>query len=166
MKNLLTIIGAGLLLFATSCEKNAQDIKPATDNSEAQRPMANVAPLYTQMTVYSGGLQYAIRARLTTVSPAIPTKINNMYVIKEAVPAGAVARYIPVLNALPTTGFSAQTVWQLAYVSFGPGIVPYQFTSSADIALLVEKNAISVANTNVYYQMQMAPLMFQPVSTK
>jgi hypothetical protein len=171
MKSIVTILSAGLLFFATSCEKNStQDVQPTTDNTNAlqDRPAALITPRYTQQAVYANNHVYMLRIRPEVVSPYTNhILVNTLYVIKNTVP-GSTNLYAPIVNELPTEGFSHTTVWELVYLTFYPSTLPFQLTSARQITEMLAKPdaPLSVYKTGTYYQAMMAPLKDQPAATE
>jgi hypothetical protein len=182
MKTILTMISAGLLFISTSCNKTSeQDMQPANDNSisssERPGPYVNAFQL---STIMFNGTRYTAQLRAYPYSTAIaadvpdpamiaPT-INTMFVIKETVLPGTVARFVPVVSALPTGGFTSSTLWRQVYVTFTSQVTKsYQLLSADEITkmLLVQPNAALVAtNTDFYFQMQLAGAIDQPAITR
>jgi hypothetical protein len=188
MKTILTMISAGLLFIATSCNKS-QDVQPAADNStisstsstddNSGRPTLAtynlVAEQINQRVVYFSNLQYAVQMKLYgnvvpgTSLPISFNRTNTMYLIKESVADGSRSRFLPVLDKLPVTNFTSGALWQVVVLSFNETLTkPWQLTSSKDIQLYLSmpNSGIRATKTNSFFQMQMAPLADQPAATQ
>jgi hypothetical protein len=191
MKTILTMISAGLLFFATSCEKNTmQDNAPARETNSSAISDANdanadrVGPISMsntaraqQISVYFDATLYKVEVRpsllgaipVNAITPGVVPTINTMYVFKEVVPPGTVARFIPIVNVLPSTGFSASALWNVVILTHtNLQTKPLQLYSSREVErmLFLSTSGLVATNTDMYLQMQMSPLWLQPATTK
>jgi hypothetical protein len=167
MKNILILISAGLLLISTSCNKSS-DVQPATDNSatSADRTATSGTTIGKQMlqhiTVYYNTQRFNVTLqRYLSKSMLSPAAEHTMYVVRESVPEGAKSRFLPVIDALPSGEFSVNQLWRVAYISFGPGLAPYQPVSAEEILKLLSTGAAVAENTDIVYEMMMAPSLDQ-----
>jgi hypothetical protein len=153
MKKILTIISAGLLLIATSCNKS-QDIQPAASESTSdiqQRTEAGSSSLSlaTRTVYYSTRLFNVKMMRAPLLSRA---DINLLYVIKT--PAGTAGHYLPVINKLPSGNFSRTTLWRQIIVTFTADAArPEQPRSEDEIWKMIERGLASAEKTEVYFEM-------------
>jgi hypothetical protein len=191
MKTILTMISAGLLFFATSCEKNSvQDNAPAREanasaisdvNDGSSDRVGPITMLNTeraqQISVYFDATLHKVEVRpnllgaipVNAITPGVVPTVNTMYVFKEVVPPGTVARFIPIVNALPRTDFSASALWNVVILTHtNLQTKPIQLYSSREVEnmLLLSTSGLVATNTDMYLQMQMSPLWLQPATTK
>jgi hypothetical protein len=179
MKTILTMISAGLLLIATSCQKS-QDVQPANDNaSTSERGILSGNNLNVSATsptridervVYFNNNRYAVRLQASALPPQEAgttggMKVNTFYVIREEM--GTKNDFLGILNALPGKQYSPLQLWQVVTLDFiVPYTKPYQLTSADQVAKLLSNptSGMIATKTTFYFQMQMAPLADQPAA--
>jgi hypothetical protein len=177
MKTILTIISAGVLFIATSCQKS-QDVQPAGDNASTSDrsilPTNNLSASATSPTrvderiVYFNNIQYAVQLQASALPPVSvdgvgATKLNTLYLIRQAL--GTATPFLGIVSLLPQSAYNATALWQVVVVDFtSPYTKPYQLTSADEIAklLAMPTSGMVATKANLYYQMQMAPLKDQP----
>src|SRR5690348_299590 len=124
MKTILTMISAGLLFIATSCNKSSmQDIKPADDNTTtaARGGFPETYPrviMPAQTGVYFDNKVFKINLK-TGVPAPYHVVINSLYVIREPLlPGTMLPRFLPIVNTLPTVNYDESTLWEVVYLTF------------------------------------------------
>jgi hypothetical protein len=148
MKKIFSIISAGLLFVATSCNKSS-DVQPASDQSSEmqQRPDGSRLGLTTSTVYYSNQL-FNVNMLAATIIPN--ATVNLLYVIKA--PAGT-SGYLSVINKLPSGNLDRTVLWQQVVVSFLGDARPTQPHSEAEIAKMISAGLVSVEKTNNYLEM-------------
>jgi hypothetical protein len=151
MKTILSIISAGLLFIATSCNKS-QDAQPASSQSSdiQQRPDGSGLSLQTKTVYYSNQL-FNVKLRSWIEGPQ--ALVNTYYVILSNEP-GTAMQYLPVIDKLPSGNFYPTALWQLVNIKFNLGARPYQVRSAEEMIKLIKTNAVTAEKTGILYEME------------
>jgi hypothetical protein len=150
MKKILTMISAGLLLVAASCNKS-QDILPANDKTtmSQQRPDGSVQTVQHVTVYYNTQLFNARMMRASLTAGVAP---NLVYVFKAQ--AGTSLNFLPVVNKLASRNFDKGVVWQQILVSFtADANRPTQPRSEAEIQKMISAGLATAEKTEVYFAM-------------
>jgi hypothetical protein len=158
MKTILTMISAGLLFVSTSCNKTyMQDVQPASENTSVAERSASLQPVPMPMPAYFNSKIYMFKTLPYQTQHNNHVAVNSLFVITAPALPGTFSRFVPIVNALPTTGFSTQALWEQVNITFNATTRPYQLSSTAEIFRLLSlpNSPIVATKTGAFYQVTM-----------